>query len=65
MNFVRSISGPRLDCSIGYADQVNDEILLVALALNDLFMWLFTKISLIKTHTGWMLRRSMDQQPQL
>ncbi|EFX87999.1 hypothetical protein DAPPUDRAFT_221219 [Daphnia pulex] len=23
MNFVRSISGPRLDCSIGYADQLN------------------------------------------
>jgi len=22
MNFVRSIAGPRLDCSIGYADQV-------------------------------------------
>jgi len=23
MNFVRSITGPRLDCSLGYADQVN------------------------------------------
>lgn len=23
MNFVRSIAGPRLDCSLGYADQVN------------------------------------------
>ena len=22
MNFVRSIAGPRLDCSLGYADQV-------------------------------------------
>ena len=23
MNFVRSVTGPRLDCSLGYADQLN------------------------------------------
>ena len=67
MNFVRSIAGPRIDCSVGYADQVI--LTLLVSSLNKIydgeFLFSFRTFSSTPTPTGWMDRQSTEvQQPR-